>query len=340
MDLEEPEQLLRYLRAQEHIDARETPAIRKLSGGISNRTFLVQRPSGDAWVVKQALPKLRVASDWFSSPLRIHSEAMALRWLPKLAPAGTTPDLVFEDHENHLLAMVAVPEPHQNWKVLLLEGEVMDEHVHQFGSLLGQIHRKSAERKTEMLPVFQDRSFFESLRLEPYYAYTATRVPAAAPFLDQLILETRQHRDCLVHGDYSPKNILIQGERLVLLDHEVVHFGEPAFDLGFSLTHLLSKAHYLKAHRDRFIGAAQLYWQSYLKSVAPLHQSPDFERRAVRHTLGCLLARVAGRSLLEYFDFDHRQVQQNLVLDLVARLPKSVPELIERLKTSLRACPK
>ena len=41
-----------------------------------------------------------------------------------------------------------------------------------------------------------------------------------------------------------------------LLDHEVAHFGDPAFDLGFSLTHLLSKALHLEAYRPLFLAAA------------------------------------------------------------------------------------
>ena len=69
-----------------------------LAGGVSNRTVLVERESGEAWVVKQALAKLRVQVDWFSSPERIHREADGLRWLAQFAPPGSITPLVFEDH--------------------------------------------------------------------------------------------------------------------------------------------------------------------------------------------------------------------------------------------------
>jgi hypothetical protein len=190
-------------------------------------------------------------------------------------------------------------------------------------------------RKDELLPLFEDQSFFESLRLEPYYAYTASQLRDAAPFLNGLIRETRQHRDCLVHGDYSPKNVLIHAGRLVLLDHEVIHFGEPAFDLGFSLTHLLSKAHYLSAQRGRFASAAHWYWRSYLQAVAPFHQTADFESRVVRHTLACLLARVAGRSTLEYLSPDHCRAQQEVVLRLILNVPQTVTVLIDSFSCQL-----
>ena len=335
MDFETPDQLVRYLRAKGHVGPGEKPAVHCLPGGVSNRTFLVRRRDGEDWVIKQALPQLRVATAWFSSPARSHAEAMALRWLPKLAPPDTIPGLVFEDPENHLLAMRAVPLPHENWKTLLLNGHLVEEHVRQFATLLGCIHRSSSERKNELLPIFQDQSFFESLRLEPYYAYTASQLPDTAAFLNCLIHATRQQRDCLVHGDYSPKNVLVHAGRLVLLDHEVIHFGEPAFDLGFSLTHLLSKAHYLPAHRRSFVNAAHLFWRSYLQAAAPCHQTADFESRAARHTLACLLARVAGRSTLEYFCADHRRAQQQVVLQLIPGRPQTITELIDSFASHL-----
>ena len=73
--------------------------------------------------------------------------------------------------------------------------------------------------------------------------------------------------DTLVHGDYSPKNILLHGSRMVLLDHEVIHWGDPAFDVGFSLTHLLSKAHYLADLRPTFADAARQYWHRYREAL-------------------------------------------------------------------------
>src|SRR3954464_13347838 len=123
LDIERPGELVSYLRETGRIAADETPRVQVLAGGVSNRTVLVERQSGEAWVVKQALAKLRVAVDWFSSPERIHREALGLRWLERLAPPGTTTPLVFEDHAQHLLAMDAVPQPHENWKTMLLAGK-------------------------------------------------------------------------------------------------------------------------------------------------------------------------------------------------------------------------
>jgi aminoglycoside phosphotransferase (APT) family kinase protein len=327
LDIEQPDALLGYLRRTGRVAPDERPAVRVLAGGVSNRTVLVERASGEAWVLKQALAKLRVAVDWFGDPMRIHREAAGLRWLARLAPPGAITPLVFEDHRHHLLAMRAVPPPHENWKTLLLAGRLEAGHVARFGRLLGTIHRAAAGR-AEVAEVFDDRSFFASLRLEPYYVYAAGRVPAAAGFLDDLVAETLAERATLVHGDYSPKNILIHGGTLVLLDHEVIHYGDPAFDLGFSLAHLLSKAHHLTDHRSAFAGAADDYWLTYRRTVGDAPWTGGLEARAVCHTLGCLLARVAGRSPLEYLSEAERARQREAVVALMADPPRTVADLV------------
>ena len=318
LDIEDAGALVAYLRAEGRIGADEAPPrVRVLAGGVSNKTVLVERASGEAWVLKQALPKLRVQTDWFSDPARIGREALGLRYLAELAPPGATTPLVFEDPARHLLAMEAVPQPHENWKAVLLAGRVEPGHVEQFGRLLAQVHRKAWGRRDELTPVFDDRTFFESLRLEPYYEYTATQVPEAAPFLGRLVHDTRGRRITLVHGDYSPKNVLVHQGRLVLLDHEVIHWGDPAFDVGFALAHFLSKSHHLPRARKELRRAALGFWVDYTIALGKPEWAGDLNRHAGRHTLACLLARVAGKSPLEYLSRDERARQRAVVVSLM-----------------------
>jgi len=336
VDIEDAGTLIAYLRDTGRVLPQESLDVQCLAGGVSNRTVLVRRSSGEVWVLKQALPKLRVQVDWFSDPDRNEREATGMRWLEQLAPPGTIPRLVFEDRDQHLLAMEAVPEPHENWKTLLLSGRVQVDRIRQFAELLATIHRRATEQAERLAEVFADRQYFESLRLEPYYGYTATQVPPAAEFLVRLIADTRQIRRTLVHGDYSPKNILLHGSRMVLVDHEVIHWGDPAFDLGFSLTHLLSKSHYLADHRSAFAEAARQYWQLYSACLGDVSWREDLEPMVVRHTLGCLLARVAGRSPLEYFDDAHRARQREAVVQTMQQTPATVDDLIETFLANLK----
>src|SRR5271163_1641848 len=135
LDIEDFEALRSYLA--QHINRGQPVSFSKLLGGVSNRTVRVMWGDGSGWVVKQALAKLRVDVDWFSSPERIQVEAKALRWLNRLAPPGTTPSFVFEDTANDLLAMEAIPENHENWKTVLLSGRIIPDQFEQFGTMLG-----------------------------------------------------------------------------------------------------------------------------------------------------------------------------------------------------------
>jgi len=337
LDIEQSDALLAYLRRTGRIGTDERVITTNLAGGVSNRTVLIERPTGEAWVLKQGLAKLRVSVDWVSSPSRIHQEALGMRWLERLAPPGTITPLIFEDPDVHVLAMAAVPQPHENWKTLLLAGRLEMDPVEQFARLLATIHLNAFACREQVAVIFDDCSFFESLRIEPYYRYTATQVPPSSPFLDALIGDTRACRLTLVHGDYSPKNILVCRGKLILLDHEVIHFGDPAFDLGFSLTHLLSKAHHVQHCRAAFAAAANHYWHVYQQQVSAVSWGAALEERAIRHTLACLLARVAGRSPLEYLSRDERLHQRDSVLALLADIPRTLPDLIHQFTERLNS---
>ncbi|MSR53244.1 MAG: hypothetical protein EXS09_08125 [Gemmataceae bacterium] len=328
LNIEDPVSLRRYLTSAHMLVNDEPITMAVLPGGVSGRTVFVQWPDGRARVFKQALPKLRVAVDWFSDPSRIHREALGLRWLAKLAPPGTVPGLSFVDADEHVLGMDAVSRPHENWKTMLLAGKLEDDHVRQFGRWLGTVHRHSWQQGDELASAFDNRSFFESLRVEPYYQYTATRVPDAAAFLGELIVDTRSRRQALVHGDFSPKNVLVHSGRLVLLDLEVIHWGDPAFDVGFGLTHFLSKAHHVRERRADFGRAASNFFGEYVESLGDVSWAGSVEPFAVRHTLGCLLARTEGRSPLEYLDPAARERQRDAVLALLLGLPVRVDDLI------------
>lgn len=360
LDIEQRPALQSYLQSRFSPQGEfEIIEFEVLAGGVSSRTVRVKLRGGQEWVLKQALAKLRVKADWFSDPRRVHREALGMRALGELTPPGSVPKLIFDDETHHVLAMEAVPQPHENWKARMLAGRADAHFAAYFGSLLGQIHRGSAERSGELAHQFADRSFFESLRLEPYYSYSAVQEPRAAAFYERLIAETRATTTALVHGDYSPKNVLIVDGRtlservtttsrivsegefevhcepkpgpfpLVLLDHEVCHWGDPAFDVGFALTHFLSKAHHRPQIRSAFVGMATMFHSIYAACFTPDATPPSAAGR-VRHTLGCLLARVVGRSPLEYLSSVERERQREAVVRLILDEPRDIPELIKR----------
>jgi hypothetical protein len=287
------------------------------------------------------------------------------------AAFASVPELLFEDEQYHVIGMTAVPRPHENLKTLFLAGVVGLDVVERCALLLACIHAKSAQLRTQpetlktdrleagptlleagstlleaapgrgsggtlgesLSSSFSDLTFFQGLRLEPYYEFTAGKVPQASAFLRKLIDDTLAVAVALVHGDFSPKNILIHGGRPFLLDHEVIHWGDPAFDLGFMLTHLLSKARHLPHHRERFVEAANRFWTIYADQAREAAWWSGVEERAIRHTIACMLARVRGRSPLDYLVPVEKDTQAAVMLQLIKSPPQSLPELIGRATT-------
>lgn len=339
LDIEDASALIAWLQSTGRIEPFEVPRIQILHGGVSNRTVRVQRTNGECWVLKQALERLRVPTEWRSSPARVHREALGMRWLARLVPAGSVPEFLFEEESVHVIAMQAVPEPHTNWKTLLLAGVVEDWAVVEFARLLACIHSRSVAEvwRPNLQNAFRDRSFFEGLRLEPFYQFTSAQVPAAAAFLEPLIAESRRIQTALVHGDYSPKNILVRHRQLILLDHEVIHWGDPMFDVGFAMAHFLCKAARGSGHRDAFLGAVERFWSEYQACVDPSLADEASRQRALRHALGCALARVAGRSQVEYLTNRQKEIQRRWICrqsmnppvdgsDLIKSFPMDQPE--------------
>lgn len=167
MNIEQAGCLEGYLRAKRHVPAGLGCRVGVLASGVSNRTVLVELANGQSWVVKQALAKLRVKADWFSNPARIHREALGLRLMNQVAP-DAAPRVVFEDPTYYLLAMEAVPQPHDNLKTLLLQGQLPNDrlcgYVRALGQLLGTLHRHTAENCQPLPPAISLRPIAKPCR--------------------------------------------------------------------------------------------------------------------------------------------------------------------------------
>jgi 5-methylthioribose kinase len=107
-----------------------------------------------------------------------------------------------------------------------------------------------------------------------------------------------EHRLCLVHGDFSPKNVLADGARVSVLDWEVAHYGDPVFDVAFLQAHLLLKAVHRPESSRAYRELADTFLRRYDAAVPdPLRRPDDY----LAGQVGCLLlARVDGKSPAEY----------------------------------------
>lgn len=275
--------------------ACRTPRITELGGGVSNTVLLVET-GGRRLVLKQALGKLRVTDDWFSDRERILRESAAMRWVASHLPPGAVPEILFEDRENCLIAMTAAPRDAETWKSLLMRGQIDAAIAESVARMLAAIVSASW-RHHESERDFGDQTVFDQLRLDPYYRTTATRHPALKLHFHRVLAESGARRVSLVHGDWSPKNFLVDGG-VMAIDFEVTHFGDPSFDSAFLLNHLLLKSFYHPQWSEQLARLALCFWQTYRKG---LPAGCDWIERATLQHLGCLLlARVDGKSPAEY----------------------------------------
>ncbi len=271
-------------------------SIQELGGGVSNLVSLIEGP-GIRWVAKQSLGKLRVKDDWASQRERIFREAAAIQSLEFILD-GAVPQVVHVDRENFLYLMTASPEGSVVWKKLLLDGQIRMEAAAAAGRLLATMITAS-QRDPAFQKQFADRTVFDELRIDPYYRTTAARDSEAREALEQLIEDSWKIQTSLVHGDYSPKNMLMLGDDIFLIDFEVVHWGVPAFDSAFLLNHLMLKSFYQPRYAELYFRAAQVFWRSLISGLVSASMV-DFEGMTVRHLGGLMLARMDGKSPVEY----------------------------------------
>jgi aminoglycoside phosphotransferase (APT) family kinase protein len=291
-----PETLGAYLVERGLASDPAALSIRELGGGVSNFVSLVEGP-GIRWVAKQSLGKLRVKDDWTSQRERIFREAAAIESLGSVLD-GAVPQVVHVDRANFLYVMTAAPEGSVVWKKSLLDGQVSMEVAEAAGRMLAAVI-KASQQEAAFQEQFADRTVFDELRIDPYYRTTAARCEEAREALEELIDDSWKIQNSLVHGDYSPKNMLVRGGSIFLIDFEVVHWGDPSFDSAFLLNHLMLKSFHRPQYAELYFQAAQAFWQVLAAGLSGA-QTVDFEPMTVRHLGGLMLARIDGKSPVEY----------------------------------------
>lgn len=215
-------------------------AVAELPGGVSATVIAARVPStGAAFVVKQALPQLRVTDEWLATPERAETEVAAMTWCAAITP-GVVPAIRDSDPDAHVLVMELIPSEALNWQAEVGEGRVHAEAGSWAGATLGTWH---AAADVHQLPdALDDREPFEQLRLRPFHETVIERRPELRDPIAPLLAELRSDRRCFVHGDYSLKNMLVGPSGNWVLDFEVAHRGNPVFDLGFFLSFVVLSA--------------------------------------------------------------------------------------------------
>jgi 5-methylthioribose kinase len=316
---------VKFLRRQGWIGPGPSD-VEALGGGVSNAVLRIRTP--ERWLVlKQSRPQLRTRDEWFSDLDRVWREMEVMQALGPRLPAGVVPEVLFSDRSNFVFVMSHAPADAVVWKTQLLAGEVDLSRGELAGRILGIMHDVTA-RERDLVEPFADRNVFVQLRVDPFYRRIQERLPDVAAEVGALAEELMLRRDGLCHGDYSPKNMLMHRGGFTLVDYETAHWGDPAMDLGFFLSHLVLKGIKRSDDRGRYFELTNAFWQGY-RAGAETAGSGDLESRGIGHFAVCLLARVDGTSPVDYLrEEEKRSVVRRLGRQVLGERPESWQDVL------------
>jgi len=322
VDLLDESTVAQYLKTRKVFSPSAEIEVETLAGGVSN-VVLAVKAEGKEFVLKQALPELKVATKWVVEQRRALVEARALEVLHTLTPPSV-PKLIDVDAERFVLLIERAPRETTNWKEDLLVGTIHSDVAEDLGRILGHWHKETS-LDPEILSEFEEDSLFEQLRINPFYRTLNSQHLDIAPRINSLIEELESDKSALVHGDFSPKNILVvKNSKAIVLDFEVAHTGNPVFDLAFLLGHVMCKQEFFSDQKQKnaLAQCAEKFIAHYEIALGTTaHPS------LLWHAATIALARVDGVSRVHYLDAQGQQSLRTRAVDLLSRT--NVPTLSE-----------
>lgn len=304
-------ELVEYLVERGVLPPWQPSTVEILSGGVSADVALVAAGPRRV-VVKRALARLRVAREWSSSPTRVETEAAALEVARRILPANV-PAVIDLDRERSVLVLECAPLDAVNWKRELLAGSIDPTLGGRLGAALALWHAQSAE-DPEVVDRFSHDTHFFDLRISPFFLATAEVHRDLEEQIHAVVERMGRRRLCLVHGDFSPKNVLHGHDWCWVVDWETAHTGDPTFDLAFLVSHLVCKSVHRRSDSLRYRECARAFLDAYRRygGVPP-------DEAGLVPLIGCLLlARVDGKSPVDYLDEDGRKRLRSLGRAIVA----------------------
>jgi 5-methylthioribose kinase len=318
--------VLTYLIEKKIISASDQAEVEVLTGGVSN-VVLAITTKNQKMVLKQALAELMVAQKWEADQRRAIVEANAIALFHKLSP-DQVPNLVFLDPERFILILDRVPVGSTVWKSDLLDGVINPDIAEVLGTTLAQWHNFGEKDKEARLQFMED-SLFEQLRIDPFYRFVAAKNDALKLVISKLINELEGDKTTIVHGDFSPKNIMVgMDDQVYILDFEVTHVGNPVFDLAFLLAHLLCKRFRTdEPLEEKLLGASAERFINAYEVIRPIDSSLSL------HTALIALARVEGKSPVNYLDSSKQSALVSYTKDILGKGEEiSIVDLFQRSK--------
>ncbi|MEO8537417.1 MAG: phosphotransferase, partial [Betaproteobacteria bacterium] len=303
-----------------------------LSGGVSSDIWRVDT-GGRTFCIKCALPRLKTEQPWHAPVGRNAYEWAWINFATRHCP-DNVPKPIAHDPGQGIFAMEFLdPTLYPNWKRLLLDGHIDPSVAAAMGTLVARLHAASAGDNA-IAAAFPTDAIFDAIRLAPYLIATADRHPDVGGRLRELASRTALTKVALVHGDVSPKNVLVGPGGPVLLDAECAWFGDPAFDVAFCLNHFLLKCAARPARRQALYACFDKFADAYFAGVA-WEPRGAIDARVATLLPALSLARVDGKSPVEYLDDDDRRSIRKIVRPLLVDPPACVDAVRTRWQLAL-----
>jgi predicted TIM-barrel enzyme/aminoglycoside phosphotransferase (APT) family kinase protein len=301
----------------------------ELGGGVSNVVlkWATETASG---VVKQSRPQLRVPELWLSDVRRALNERDAIELLSRRLASDKIPTLTFSDDDAMAFGMEAAPDTALLWKPVLLEGTLDPHRACMAGELLREIH-ECTRNDPYVAKRFVAQPLLDQNRIDPWYRAAQRAHPdlhATFEYAIQRLLDVKQ---VLVHGDFVPKNILLLEDGLLLVDYEVAHFGNPGYDVGTFINHMLLKGFRQLADGAAFADMAEVMWHAYSDGIGRADRELA-EQESLLQMAVLMLTRVDGKSKVEYLDEEEAEHARQFARGLLMRRPSSIRDLLRRFK--------
>jgi len=312
-----------YLISKKIILLQDNPEVEILTGGVSN-VVLAITTSNQKIVLKQALAELAVSEKWVADQRRAIVEADAIELFNQISPKQV-PKLLFLDPDRFILVLERVALGSTVWKSDLLAGVINPDIGLKLGATLASWHNYG-EKNAEVKIKFMEDSLFEQLRIDPFYRFVAAKNPQIEVSIRKLINELEGDKTTVVHGDFSPKNIMVAtNDDVYILDFEVTHVGNPVFDLAFLIAHLLCKFFRTddRLHAKLLANTAISFVEEYqgVRRISPT---------LTKHAALIALARVEGKSPVNYLSAGAQHKLQTFTKAILANNGNlSVTELFE-----------
>ena len=304
-----------------------------LTGGVSSDIARVDLADRSV-CVKFALPKLKVAADWFAPVNRNKAEYAWLDTAAKIRPEGSIALLGRSEDLSGFAMEFLDGDSIYLWKDRLLNGVIAPGEARAVGDLMGAVHAVSATQGFDRSP-FDNTADFHALRTEPYLVHTAGIHPDLADRLGAMAHTIDAADRVLVHGDVSPKNIFFRDQSAIVLDAECATMGDASFDSAFCINHLVLKSVFRPADAGPILKGIGDYWSAY-RSRIDWEDPVALEARTAALVPALMLARIDGKSPVEYLSEDQRALVRKLARGLIFQPPPNLDDLALKVATELK----